>query len=62
MNIDETLQNQIKSSLVEMYMEGAIKTLDSLIGFFKETTVELTNVETIALLELAKEKVLENGN
>ncbi len=62
MNIDETLQNQIKSSLVEMYVEGAIKTLDSLIGFFKETTVELTNVETIALLELAKEKVLENGN
>lgn len=43
-------------------MEGAIKTLDSLIGFFKETTVELTNVETIALLELTKEKVLENGN
>ncbi len=62
MNIDETLQNQIKSSLVEMYVEGAIKTLDSLIGFFKETTVELTNVETIALLELTKEKVLENGN
>ena len=62
MNIDETLQNQIKSSLVEMYVEGAIKTLDSLIGFFKETTVELTNFETIALLELTKEKVLENGN
>ncbi len=62
MNIDETLQNQIKSSLVEMYVEGAIKTLDSLIGFFKETTIELTNVETIALLELTKEKVLENGN
>lgn len=62
MNIDETLQNQIKSSLVEMYVKGAIETLDSLIGFFKETTVELTNVETIALLELAKEKVLGNGN
>lgn len=62
MNIDETLQNQIKSSLVEMYLEGAIKTLDSLIVFFKETTIELTNAETIALLELTKEKVIENGN
>lgn len=62
MNIFETHKKEIQLALSDMYIEGAIKTLDSLIVFFKETTIELTNAETIALLELTKEKVIENAN
>ena len=41
MNIDETFKNDIKKALGDMYVDGAIKTLDSLIEFFKETTVRI---------------------